>query len=147
MSISQLTLEFSDEEPVRRFEVFTGTGRRREWSNEQKAKIVSESYERGVKVCSVARCHGLTPQQLFPWRPLARKLLGAVPDVDVGMFAPAVLNVPTTPVVKEQESPSATRRSSIDAIELELGGAIMRTAFGVDAAKIAAVIQAVKATS
>jgi len=29
-------------EPVRRLEVFTGTGRRRKWSNEDKARIVAE---------------------------------------------------------------------------------------------------------
>ena len=30
-------------EPVRRIEVFTGTGRRRTWSIEDKARIVAES--------------------------------------------------------------------------------------------------------
>ena len=148
MSISQLTLKTSDEEPVRRFEVFTGSGRRREWSDEQKAQIVAESYEPGVKVCSVARRHGLTPQQLFTWRRLTRKPLEAAPDVDVPMFAPAVLDVPTTPAAKGQESPRAARRKSgSGAIELELGGAVVRIASGTDAATIAAVIQAVKATS
>jgi hypothetical protein len=29
-------------EPVRRLEVFTGAGRRRRWSSEQKARIISE---------------------------------------------------------------------------------------------------------
>ncbi|MDG4674877.1 transposase [Shinella sp. 838] len=148
MSISQLTLKSSDDERVRRFEVFTGSGRRREWSDEQKAQIVAESYELGVKVCTVARRHGLTPQQLFTWRRLARKPLAASPDVDIPMFAPAVLDVPTTPVAKEQESPRAARRKSgSSAIELELGGAIVRIASGTDAVTIAAVIQAVKATS
>ncbi len=42
MSISQLTLTFSDEEPAHRFEVFTGSGRRREWSDEP--QIVAESH-------------------------------------------------------------------------------------------------------
>jgi transposase len=54
MSISELTLKSKDE-PVRRFEVFTGNGRRREWSDDQKAQIIAESCETGVTVCSVAR--------------------------------------------------------------------------------------------
>lgn len=149
MSISQLTLTSSDEEPARRFEVFTGSGRRREWSDERKAEIVAESYEPGVTVCSVARRHGLTPQQLFTWRRLARKPLDTVPDVEgVPMFAPAILDVPTKPVAKEPEPARASRKkSSSGAIELEIGGALVRIASGADAATIAAVIQAVKAQS
>ncbi|WP_125869697.1 transposase [Rhizobium leguminosarum] len=64
MWISELTLKTKDE-PVRRFEVLTGNGRRREWSDDQKAQIIAESCEPGVTVCSVARRHGLTPQQSF----------------------------------------------------------------------------------
>lgn len=148
MSISQLTLTSSDEEPVRRFEVFTGSGRRREWSDERKAEIVAESYEPGVTVCAVARRHGLTPQQLFTWRRLARKPLEAMPVVEaVPMFAPAVLDVPK-PEAKEPEPARASRKkSSSGAIELEIGGAFVRIASGADAATIAAVIQAVKAQS
>jgi len=149
MSISQLTLTSSDEEPARRFEVFTGSGRRREWSDERKAQIVGESYVPGVTVCTVARRHGLTPQQLFTWRRLARKPLEAAPDLDsVTMFAPAVLDVPTKPGMKEPEPARASRRKPVSgAIELEIGGATVRIASGTDAAMIAAVIQAVKATS
>ena len=58
--------------PIRRIEVFTGAGRRRSWSPEEKASIVAESYGGGETVCAVARRHGLTPQQLFTWRRLAR---------------------------------------------------------------------------
>lgn len=149
MSISQLTLTSSDKEPVRRFEVFTGSGRRREWSDERKAEIVAESHEPGVTVCAVARRHGLTPQQLFTWRRLARKPLEAVPVVEaVPMFAPAVLDAPTKPVGKEPEPARAPRKKpGSSAIELEIGGAIVRIASGADAATIAAVIQAVKAQS
>lgn len=149
MSISQLTLTSSDEEPVGRFEVFTGSGRRREWSDERKAEIVAESYEPGVTVCAVALRHGLTPQQLFTWRRLARKPLEVVPDVeDVPMFAQAVLAVPTKAVAKEPEPARAPRKKpGSGAIELEIGGTIVRIASGADAATIAAVIQAVKAQS
>lgn len=31
MTISEFTLKSKDEEPVRRLEIFTGSGRRREW--------------------------------------------------------------------------------------------------------------------
>jgi hypothetical protein len=40
---------------VQRVEVFTGTGRRRRWTAEQKAAIVAETYERGETVSAVAR--------------------------------------------------------------------------------------------
>src|SRR5258708_32996377 len=59
-------------EPARRIEVFTGAGRRRSWSSEEKAAIVAASYGEGETVCAVARRHGLTPQQLFTWGRLAR---------------------------------------------------------------------------
>nr|WP_225649515.1 MULTISPECIES: transposase [Bradyrhizobium] len=41
-------------EPVRRLEVFTGAGRRRKWSDEDKARIVAEIMTSGDSVCSVA---------------------------------------------------------------------------------------------
>jgi transposase len=57
---------------LRRFEVITGTGRRRHWSAVAKARIVAESFAPGVQVSDVARRHGLRPQQLFGWRREAR---------------------------------------------------------------------------
>lgn len=39
MTVSELTLTSSDHEPARRFEVFTGSGRRREWLPEEKVRI------------------------------------------------------------------------------------------------------------
>ena len=74
-------------EPVRRMEVFTGVGRRRSWSSAEKAAIIAESYSPGETVCAIARRHGLTPQQLFTWRRLARRLALLPPP----MFVPAVV--------------------------------------------------------
>jgi len=73
MTISEHTLKTSADEPVRRFEVFTGAGRRRDWSDEDKARIVAESYEPGATVSEVARRHAMSPQQLFGWRRLLRR--------------------------------------------------------------------------
>ncbi|MBO9112601.1 transposase [Agrobacterium sp. S2/73] len=147
MSISELTLKTKDEEPVRRFEVFTGSGRRREWSDEQKARIIAESYEPGVTVCSVARHHGLTSQQLFTWRRLARRPLDTAPD-EALMFAPAIVapqDIPPAKKVRRARSPRKAHGEAV--IELEFGGAILRIASGADATTIAAVIAAMKASS
>ncbi len=147
MSISELTLK-SKEEPVRRFEVFTGNGRRREWSDDQKAQIIAESCEPGVTVCSVARRHGLTPQQLFTWRRLARKpaKVLSVP-LEEPMFAPAVIVSPEKSEPKKARARLPRRTSPGAAIELQIDGAMLRIASGTDAATIAAVIQALKAQS
>ena len=57
---------------ARRVEVFTGTGRRRRWSSDEKAWILEETLAVGAVVSEVARRHGITSQQLFGWRRSAR---------------------------------------------------------------------------
>lgn len=118
-------------------------------SDDQKAQIIAESCEPGVTVCSVARRHGLTPQQLFTWRRLARKPLDvlSVPE-QAPMFAPAVVVSPENSEPKKARQARLPRRTSPEAaIELRIDGAWLRIASGTDAATIAAVIQALKAQS
>ena len=64
---------------VRRIELITGTGRRRRWSADDKARIVVESLRPGASVSEVARRHGLNPQQLFGWRRQTRHAVGSGP--------------------------------------------------------------------
>ena len=93
MSDTELLLKPKPEpEPVRRLEVFTGAGRRRRWSSEQKARIVSETYETGETVSAVARRHGLTPQQLFGWRRNGRPRVGKAACENRAVFAPVVMD-------------------------------------------------------
>ena len=49
MTISELTLKSSVDidEPARRFEIFTGAGRRRDWCAEAKSWTVEERFEAG----------------------------------------------------------------------------------------------------
>jgi transposase len=110
-------------EPVRRMEVFTGAGRRRSWSAAEKAAIIAESYSAGDTVCSVARRHGLTPQQLFTWRRLARQ-----PALSpVTMFVPAVVDrVEPEPTVLIKAPRRVRRRAHVDGIELEIAGVEVR---------------------
>ncbi|MBY3447210.1 IS66-like element accessory protein TnpA [Rhizobium laguerreae] len=143
MTITGFTHGTSEDVPLQRFEVFTGTGRRRNWSDEEKDRIVAESYSGEMSVSAVARRHGLSPGQLFTWRRQVRSL--AKQD-SPSMFVPAVIDLPAEPPPTRRKT--ITRSAlPIAAIELEVGGAIVRIASGTDSATIAAVIQALKAQS
>ena len=122
---------------VRRVEVFTGAGRRRRWSPEQKALIVSETYQAGETVSAVARRHGLTPQQLFTWRREAQR----APIGESGMaFAPVVLEtsgsragVPIAP----------TRCGSSPWAEIVIGAVTVRVPPGIELATLLLILRAV----
>jgi transposase len=129
MSDTELLLK---SEPVRRLEVFTGAGRRRRWSAEQKAEIVAESYAGRESVSAVARRHGLTAQQLFGWRRATGR--PAAEGDEVGLaFAPVVVD--------------AGQPNGRPTIEIVIGTATIRVAPGADLATLQAVLRAVKALS
>src|SRR5579862_6232319 len=131
-------------ELARRIEVFTGAGRRRSWSGEEKAAIIAESYGVGETVCVVARRHGLTPQQLFAWRRLARRSGPAWST----MFVPAVLEtIEPEPPAAAIPPRRARRRSKADGIELEISGVEVRVGANAKPRTIEAVIRALKAHS
>ncbi|MFG1379838.1 IS66-like element accessory protein TnpA [Xanthobacter autotrophicus] len=146
MTISELTLKSSAEEPVRRFEVFTGAGRRREWAPEDKARIVAESFEPGATVSAVARRHALSPQQVFTWRREARKASETVPA-----FVPAVVTPEIAPASEPSAPRSRTKRRGRQrraaAIEVDVAGVRVTIENGASPATIAAVIGALKAGS
>jgi transposase len=148
MMISEFTVKSGDAEPVRRFEVFTGAGRRREWPPEEKARLVAESYEPGETVSGVARRYALSPQQLFTWRRAARQLL-AESEPSASLFVPAVVATPPREPGAQrrprQRKQKAVRGAGV--IELEIDGVAMRVGHGADAKTVAAVIRALKATS
>ena len=110
-------------EPVRRLEIFTGAGRRRRGSAEQKAASVGESVGGRESVSAVARRHGLTPPQLFAWR---RQMGGR-------------------PVTAKERLSFASVVVNSAAIEIEYCGATIRVPAGSDAVTVRAVLQAVKA--
>jgi len=70
----------------RRVEVLTGRGRRRRWSDGDKARIVEETLRPGTVVAEVARRWQVSSQQVFTWRREMRR--AAVAPLD---FAPTVL--------------------------------------------------------
>lgn len=124
---------------VQRLEVFTGAGRRRSWTAEQKAQIVAESYGSGEPVSAVARRHALTAQQLFGWRRAARQASEAV-DAKGSAFAPVIVD--TAPPYPAAASTARAGQSAT--IEVAIGIATVRFPPGIDAAILAAVLRAVR---
>jgi transposase len=140
MTISELALKSSDLEPVRRFEVFTGSGRRREWSPENKARIVAESYVPEDTVCAVARRYALSPQQLFAWRRAARQ-----PAAERAPMWWRLLCRNRRRSGRHNANGKPAREAGV--IELEIDGVAMRVGRGADSKAVAAVIRALKATT
>ena len=131
-------------EPVHRLEVFTGAGRRRAWSVEQKARIIAETYESGESVSAVARRHALTPQQLFGWRRAAQRRAedgaGESGSAFVPVIVDAALRSPGVPIASVQPGGSPV-------IEIVLGAATVRIPPGIDAATLQTVLRAVRAAT
>lgn len=132
---------------VRRLEVITGAGGRRRFPDDEKARIIEETFAPGAVVSAIARQNGLTPQQLFTWRRQARqrskgKRAGAP------LFVPAVVEkrIAARPKRRRRMTPEArkTARRSGE-IEVESGGIRVRIGRGADAGVVAAVIMALKA--
>lgn len=133
----------SGDDPVskgaRRFEVFTGAGKRRDWSDAEKASIVAQCWPGGERVSAVARRHALDPSQIYGWRKeLARRCKDHGLAIPVALeqqspaFVPAVIAPDDAPEPDPRRS-RRRRRAGSAAIELEVGGALVRISSGADA--------------
>lgn len=149
---------------VRRLEMITGTGRRRRWSEAEKARIVMESLEPGANVSEVARRHGVSPQQLFGWRRQARALFDEnttrkplVPPEKVPQRVPgtsaretvsafASVVVAANPKVEGADTgaPPPPRVDTLGRIEIVIGDTIVRVFGQVESATLTPVLRAVR---
>src|SRR6476620_594922 len=76
----------------RRIEVITGIGRRRRWSDEDKARVVAESLDPATTSSAVARRYGLHASQLFVWRQqLQRSASSSAETIGAPGFVPVLL--------------------------------------------------------
>jgi transposase len=134
-------------EPARRLEVFTGAGRRRSFSDEDKARIVAEIVTSGDSVSGVARRHGLSPQQLFGWRRQMRESQVGLSEADGLQFVPAVVDVASSasPVRRQRKAPQCKAEPGAGTIEVEIDGVTVRVGRGADVKTVRAVLRALKA--
>jgi transposase len=143
-----ITVDNANTKPVHRLEVFTGAGRRRTWSAEDKALIVAEIEASGDSVSAVARRHGLSPQQLFGWRRELQASQAALSHPEELQFVPAVLTAASSPPVRRQHrTPRHQAEPDAGMIEVEIDGMIVRVGQGADAKTITAVLHALRASA
>ena len=122
-------------EGYRRVEVLTGPRRRRDWSEDDKARAVAESCAPGAVVSAVARRWQIAPQQLFTWRREARVASPEASGAAALGFVPIV-----------SDPPAAGVASSGAVLEVALAGAVVRVSPGVDPELLSVVLRAVRAS-
>ena len=131
----------NDNEGYRRIELITGTTRRRRWSDDERARILAESFEPGANVSAVARRHGVNGGLLHYWRKQARARGGKAAQADAPLFIPVAIakaggdaNCETPRLL----SPHGRM------IEIETRGALVRVPAGVDPETLAVVLAALR---
>jgi transposase len=125
----QSTTTSTKADEFRRIEVITGVGRRRRWTDEEKAWIVAESLDPATTVSAVARRYGLHASQLFTWR----QRLAAPAGREAPAFVPVV-------VTEDGSAPAAMAGR----MEIALGRAVIRVGADVDAAALRRVLEVVR---
>ena len=117
----------------RRVEVITGVGRRRRWSEEDKARIVAESLDPATTSSAVARRYGLHASQLFVWRQQLQRSASSAETSGAPGFV-LVLRAEDSPVPAE----------AVGRMEIALGAVVVRIGADVDAAALRRVLEVVR---
>ncbi len=117
----------------RRVEVITGVGRRRRWTDEEKARIVAESLDPATTSSAVARRYGLHASQLFVWRQQLQRSTPSAAAIGGPGFVPVV-------VAEDGADPA----EAAGRMEIALGPAVVRVGADVDTAALRRVLEAVR---
>ena len=129
-----------DADSYQRVEVITGRRRRRDWSDEEKARILAESADPGVNISEVARRNGVSRGLLNVWRRKARLASSEGP-----LFVQLRLENGAEAQRDVTETPRVVARSA-ERIEVTIAGATVRVPVGADAATLERVLAAVRST-
>jgi len=117
----------------RRIEVITGVGRRRRWTDEDKARIVAESLDPATTSSAVARRYGLHASQLFVWRQQLQRSASSAETIGGPGFVP---------VLTAEDGPAPAEAAG--RMEIALGPAVVRVGADVDATALRRVLEVVR---
>ena len=135
----------------RRIEVITGQRRRRQWTAEEKARIVAESFEEGANISEVARRHGVVRGLLTVWRHKFAAATGLqepgfVPVRITSESGAATAEEPDRLAPAHEVPPQMALPPSKPGgvIEIEVRGARIRVEPGVELATLSTVLSALR---
>ena len=117
----------------RRLEVIAGGGRRRRWTDEEKARIVAESLDPATTASAVARRYGLHASQLFVWRQQLQRSALSAETVRGPGFVPVLL-----------AEDSAAPAEVAGRMEIALGQVVVRVGADVDAAALRRLLEVLR---
>ena len=131
----------------RRIELITGVPRRRRWSAEEKARILAESFQPGVRVSDVALRHGVNRGLVWSWRRQVKKYeVAAEPPFVPIRIAQDAAGPQSTAVAEPREAPTVpsdavkAAASAGGSIDIEMGSVRVRVCGAVDAAALRMVL-------
>jgi transposase len=127
-----------------RVEVITGRQRRRTWTDEEKRRILFESWEPDANISAVARRNGVSRGLLNIWRREARAL--SRPSGSNMFAAVRVESERDAGCRDEAVRENEASGSATSSIEIELCGATLRVARGADRQTLDMVISALRGT-
>lgn len=121
---------------VERLEIVE-TGRRRRWSEDEKLKIVVESFQSPRQVAATARRHGISRWQLHEWRRSFRAAQNEAAEPQTG-FVPATITANPQSAAPELVGPPDPGTIEIDFAN----GARMRVTGAINEATLGAALRA-----
>jgi transposase len=132
------------DERYRRVELITGKTRNLRRSDEERARILAESFEPGANISAVARRHGVNGGLLHYWRKCAKARARETTTTQAPLFIPVAVAEASDTAVGATAPESASPRPMI---EIETAGARVRVPEGVDAKTLSVVLAALRRAS
>jgi transposase len=122
--------------------VITGLEKRRQFTDEEKLRLVEEAFQPSVKATEVARRQGVDVSLLYRWR---RQFFGPQPRLPAFMPITVATDEPSPEDAPEPPPASCTPPAGI--IEVEFATARLRITGSVDPALVGTVIAALSGRS